>query len=282
MSNGWVGCTTDDILSLKTKLFDVVVQLPSSERLADNQPKSWPVIKRASDGKEIRATHRDLRRYRSLRRALAAVQLNEDVGGSGYESDERTHLLFGQHKDEPHAGEIWNGDEDKLVEPSSWAALAYSSFMWWASAGEKNDAQFEEDNLDQLLLGDLDKIAAQRAENGRYHDANDDDDQTEENDDDQSPGKDATLETAVIAYFHRVTKQTFEACAEVLRLPTDEDDEGQDEEVHSLGGDELRHMGLDVWSDSDKEFVRQFVPLWFGREVDVSGMGIDLCGMRIC
>jgi len=284
LNNGWIGCTTDEILSLKTKLFDLVVQLPSSERLADNQPKHWPVIKRAIDGKEVRATHRDLRRYRSLRRALAAVKFNEDVGGPGYETDERTHLLFGQLKDNSQEGEIWNGDEDKLVEPSSWAALAYSSFMWWASAGEKNDAQFEEDNLDQQLLGDLDKVAARRAERGQYHDDIDDEENQADDGDDNDPtqGKDATLETAVIAYFHRVTKQTFEECAAALRLPTDEDDEGQDEEVRSLGSAGLLHMGLDVWSDGDKEFVRQFVPLWFGKEVHVDGMGIDLCGMRIC
>lgn len=256
----------------------MVVQLPSSERLAKNQPKRWPVLKRASDGKEIKATQRDLRRYRSLRRALAPANFSGENGS--VEDDEHMHLLFGQHKDDSHDGDIWNGDEDKVVEPSSWGALAYSSFIWWASAGEKDESQFEEDNLDQQLLGDLSEVAARRGNSRRYHDEAED---TEaEDDENSSHDKDATLETAVIAYFHRVTKRTFEACAEALDLSADEDDEDQDDRVRSLGSVELRRMGLDVWSDSDKEFVRQFVPLWFGKEAEVHGMGIECCGVRIC
>jgi hypothetical protein len=276
---GWVGCTTDEILSLKSNLFDLLVQLPSSERLAKNQPKSWPVLKRASDGKEIKATQRDLRRYRSLRRALAPANFTSENGGAE-DTDEHTHLLFNLHKDDSHDGDIWNGDEDKVVEPSTWGALAYSSFMWWASAGEKDEAQFEEDNLDQQLLGDLSEVAARKGDSQRYHDERNDDDT--EADEAGNYGKDATLETAVIAYFHRVTKRTFEACAEALDLPADEDDEDQDDRVRSLGTVELRRMGIDVWSDSDKEFVRQFVPLWFGKEVEVHGIGIECCGVRIC
>ena len=51
-----------------------------------------------------------------------------------------------------------SGDEDadKVVEPTTWAALAYSGFIWWASAGEQrrgNDA--EESAHDATLLADL-------------------------------------------------------------------------------------------------------------------------------
>jgi len=283
---GWVGCTTDEILSLKPKLYDVLVQLPSSERQPDGHPKRWPILKRSIDGKEIKATQRDLRRYRHLRQALAPISLKRSEGFSANnrntaesETDESTHLLFTPPKYDSSDAEIWNGDEDKLCEPSSWAALAYSGFMWWASAGEKDQALFEEDNVDQQLLGNLGEVAVRRAERERYHDNPDED--AEEDEDDQH-GNDATLETAVIAYFHRLTKQIFENCAEALELPEDEDQEEQDEEVGKLGSEELRRMGLDVWSESDKEFVQQFVPLWFGKDVEVHGMVIECCGVRIC
>ena len=189
--------------------------------------------------------------------------------------DEHMNLLFAQLKDDSNDGEIWNGDEDKLCEPSTWAALAYSSFMWWASAGEKDESLFEEDNTDQQLLGDLREVAARTAERERYHD---DPDEDAEEDEDEQNGKDATLETAVIAYFHRLTKQIFENCAEALELFADEDED----QYGKLGSDELRRMGLDVWSESDKEFVRQLVLLWFGKEVEVHGKGIECCGVRIC
>lgn len=213
-----------------------------------------------------------------MRRALAPASFGGDEGNAEDGSDDRTHLLFGQPKDDLTDYELWNGGEDKVVEASSWGALAYSSFMWWASAGEKDEAQFEEDNIDQQLLGDLAEVAARRGETRGYHDNPDDDAE----DDTSNQGKDATLETAVIAYFHRITKRTFEACHEALDLPTDEDDNDQEDGKRALGSAEMRHMGLDVWSEGDKEFVKQFCRLWFGKEVDVHGMGIECCGVRIC
>lgn len=263
----------------------MLVQLPSSDLQSAGQPKRWPILKRSIDGKEIKATQRDLRRYRHLRQALAPISLNRSercptnsLNAVEPEISENTHLLFAPPNDSTD-GEIWNGDEDKLCEPSSWAALAYSSFMWWASAGEKDEALFEEDNIDQQLLGDLREVAARRAEREWYHDNPDED---ADEDGDEQHGNNATLEAAVIAYFHRLTKQIFENCAGALELPADEGEEDQDSEVQKLGSDELRRMGLDVWSESDKEFVRQLVPLWFGKEVEVQGMVIEYCGVRIC
>jgi len=262
----------------------VLVQLPSSDLQLEGQPKRWPVLKRSIDGKEIKATQRDLRRYRHLRQALSPISLQRSKRCSTNATepetdDENTHLLFTPPKYDSSDEDIWNGDEDKLCEPSSWGALAYSGLMWWASAGEKDQALFEEDSIEQQLLGDLEEVAARRAGREQYNDNLDEN--VGEVEDDQH-GNDATLETAVIAYFHRLTKHMFEKCAEVLELPADEDEEDQDDEVRKLGSDGLRRMGLDVWSESDKEFVRQLVPLWFGKDVEVQGMAIECCGVRIC
>src|SRR5262249_367838 len=156
-------------------------------------------------------TQRDLRRYRHLRQALEPISLQRSKRFSANpiepETDESTHSLLNPPKYDSIDGEIWNGDEDKLCEPSSWGALAYSSFMWWASAGEKDEALFEEDSIEQQLLGDLEEVASRRAEREQYNDNSDED---TGGDGDEQHGNDATLETGVIAYFHRLTKQIFE------------------------------------------------------------------------
>jgi hypothetical protein len=47
-------------------------------------------------------------------------------------------------------------DTDAIVEPTTWAALAYNGFMWWASAGEKRHGdEVDEQSRDAALLADL-------------------------------------------------------------------------------------------------------------------------------
>jgi hypothetical protein len=47
-------------------------------------------------------------------------------------------------------------DTDRIVEPTTWAALAYNGFMWWASAGEKRHSdEVDELSRDAALLADL-------------------------------------------------------------------------------------------------------------------------------
>ena len=61
---GWVACTTDGILQEKTTLYDYLIRLPPSHAKQAEQ-KAWPEIVDAK-GNEIKATQRDLRRYRVL------------------------------------------------------------------------------------------------------------------------------------------------------------------------------------------------------------------------
>lgn len=286
-SNGWVACTTDEILASKTKLYDVVVEMPSSHN-GHPKGKRRPVIRTADGQVQIKATQRDLRRYNMLRRAIRPAKENEGFrwfSREDVEDDERVHLLFRSTSQTPSGSESNDDEEDdQLIEPTTWSALAYSSFMWWASAGEKDEHLVEEENLDRALLGGIVEVAEQIADERRYKDDDRDEDSTDgaqESAADASGRKDARLEMAIISYFHRLTKKLFDVSADLLN-DDDRDDDTDYGQVTNVHGEELRPLGLDVWSKADREFVREFMGLWYEREVIVDRKGIECCGVRIC
>ncbi|KAF2433474.1 hypothetical protein EJ08DRAFT_731453 [Tothia fuscella] len=286
---GWIGCTTDEILAMKPDLYDILVELPQPDRKQPTKSKAkrkeggiWPVIKYSKTGVEIKATQRDLRRYKLLRQALSPLsQLRHGLSAKAEDADdddELTHLLF-HTNDSSEDGDTRTG-EDKLAEPTSWSALAYGSFIFWASAGEKEEGLAEEEEQDHKILADLGETVRTATEAQRYHDSD------EEGEDSQDRLKaEAEVEMGVIAYFHRVSKQLFEACVEVLdeRSGTEGDEDARgDEEVVEVGSTELRRCGLDVWSEADRDFLSDLVEIWFERAVEIHGIGVDLCGVRIC
>lgn len=250
----------------------------------------------------IKATQRDLRRYRTLRRALSPLtrlssrnnsDLRQTVEEPEEEDDEQAHLLYthdhsssnatGDEEDSLRAG------EEKLVERISWSALAYSSFMWWASAGEKEEGLQQEEEQDIQLLDDLAEIARNVADSQRYHD--DDASEFGEEDTEDAEGVrrshergTAEVEMAVIAYFHRITKEIFESCIEVLEERDGEAEQAEDEEedVITIGSDELRRCGLDVWSEGERNFIKEFMALWFDRVVEVHAVSLECCGVKVC
>ena len=40
-------------------------------------------------------------------------------------------------------------------------------------------------------------------------------------------------------------------------------------------------MGLDVWSQADREFVEELVALYWGRRAEVQVARVECCGVRI-
>jgi hypothetical protein len=288
---------------MKTDLYDILVELPNPDRprptsKRGRKPKNkgtgasrWPVIKLSGSTEEIKATQRDLRRYRSLRRALAPLTKLENGRKSQEnldlrEDDEETHLLFNSmHETFGDEGEEelqHRQDEEKVTEKASWSELAYSSFMWWASAGEREEGLKTEDDQDAALLGNLHDVVRKEADRRGYRDDASDDDES-----DEEPN--AEVEMAVIGYFHRVTKSLFENAEAALEpesrhVPSEA--VGDDDE-DNFGGirletEDLRLCGLDVWSERDRLFITEFVDLWFDRDVAVRGAGVECCGMRIC
>jgi hypothetical protein len=70
-------------------------------------------------------------------------------------------------------------------------------------------------------------------------------------------------------------------------LPSEADDpgpnQGADEAalVVVIASSDMQQMGLDAWSQADREFVRDLVQLWWGRSVVVDVRRIECCGVRV-
>lgn len=213
---------------------------------------------------------------------------------------------------------------DKVVEPQSWSALAYNGFMWWASAGEQIRSEEQEESArDAALLADLghgpsmhmpqspsrtDLTLTDSIASLTRHDASD-----------ASDEGDATIELAIIAYFHRLTTQIVSVLADVVEstdeaYPPDDPerytDADADEDEGDLllpGGDGNRNvdgsadtetaqpldninvdshamesMGLDIWSASDAGFVQDLARHYFEREATIEAKGVEVCGVRVC
>ncbi|KAI1212881.1 uncharacterized protein F4807DRAFT_411949 [Annulohypoxylon truncatum] len=294
VETGWIACTTDSILAKKDTLWDVLVTMPAP--FSSNAKRHvWPKIE-APQGVSIKATQRDLRRFRSLKAGLARLQATSPG------TSPTTPGTVAQEVDDPFLDEA---EEREVVEPLSWTALAYNGFMWWASAGEQARAERAEESAREAeLLADLSstRMEGPRASADlstsiaslalrRASSAHADPDE-------------ARAELTLITYFHRLTTQILGTLADIVESTSDEDDddvaeEGEEdsddaallpdsgeEEMDARGirieSDAVARMGLDVWSAADAEFVRAAVKIYFGRRAYVEGKGVEVCGVRVC
>lgn len=249
-SQGWVACTTDEIITTKKHLYDIVVEMPPTYD-APPSKRIWPTMKTA-DGAQIKASQRDLMRYKLLHWELwKHKQEDADTEEEDDDDDDRVALLSKRQKDSED-DDAFNLPlfDDTIIEPTTWSRLAYNGFMWWASAGEQHAYTLSERELDRDLLGDL----------SDYHEG---------------------LPTAIIAYFHRSTTLLVNNLNGLIeREDEDEEDEGEDGVLLVDRGD-LGRMGLDTWSEADRAFLSEFAWLGWGRGVEVRGVGIRCCGVGI-
>lgn len=278
---GWIACTTDSILAMKNNLYDVLITLPPLYT-EDASEKVWPKVQ-SSQGIELKATQRDLRRYKALRWGLthhasppSTPQPNAILVDPGTPRATSSHP---PHRDDPM---LDIPDTDNIVEPTSWSALAYSGFMWWASAGEQRLHSEEESEADDSLLSGLSllhstprtpKTPNQSTLSLRVEGA-------------------ARQEMGIIAYFHRLTTQILTTLSDIVDV-TDSDDEREDNDISSeseehngpcvyVSSTDMEHMGLDVWSAADHHFIEEVAREYFGRRAVVEGRTVDICGVRIC
>ncbi|KAK5141705.1 hypothetical protein LTR04_002503, partial [Oleoguttula sp. CCFEE 6159] len=262
-SRGWVACTTDDILGSKTQLYDLLVETPADNETGTKSQRRTRI--RTSQGTAIKATQRDLRRYRTLKHEisrLTTIRSNlytDEPDGTDDEDDhenedEDTALLPDSSEQkaartaDDAASTTGSDAAEKLVEPVTWSALAYSSFMWWASAGERDSALVDEAELDQSLLSDLSFLAAHRP---RPH--------SSASGASSAPAADnpaAKAAMALIAYFHRLTTLMLETMAEIVDAADDGVGSGDEDaaaaaaavaEVVAVSSEDVGRMGLDVW-----------------------------------
>ena len=271
----WLACTTDDILGEKQQLYDLLVSLPPIS--SSSTSKQWPKMRTAA-GQQIKATQRDLRRYHLLRSqlnpALSSSQRYKDDASDDEDDEQITPLmrasttaLLDEVKQTPEAG------ESEILEPVSWTAMAYNGFMWWASAGEMQAWENEEARSDRELLDELPD-----SDDLLRHIGGDSD--TDEAD--LAIRQASAAATVMTAYFHRLTAQILQPLADVVDDADDEAEEGLAESELVVSADDLRAMGLEGWSQGDREFVKEATGVYFGREARVEEGGTRICGVKIC
>ena len=287
IQDGWIACTTDDVLATKPDLFDLLVVLPppySKDAATRVYPKlipSSPDLSKKTPKTTTRATQRDARRFINLRAHLRqfATKTIQPAEEAAIEDEAQSVISVAES----------TLSRTSIVEPPSWSFIAYTSLLWWASAGEKrlgsDDDEEEEADQDAMLLGD--------------------------NDDSSS------AELAIVSYFHRLTNAIFGTVSNAIaksdgddlweRAGVDAEDDGAesgqeeaaavvDGEINEDGAllstnapnnvveitqEDLISMGLDIWSSSDRTFVEDLVRMWWGREAAVKGGRIECCGVQI-
>jgi hypothetical protein len=244
-SQGWVACTTDGIITMKKNLYDIVVEMPPTNDAPPEQRK-WPIMK-TSDGSQIKASQRDMRRYKMLHRELWQHRDRTTPSPEDDDDDDDQTALLPQ-KAGSGAVNFDNTFDDSIVEPITWSRLAYNGFMWWASAGEQHAYTSRERSSDLDLLGDL----------SDYREG---------------------LPTAIIAYFHRSTSLLIDNLNNLVESA--DENESDDEGMLVVELDDISRMGLDTWSEVDKAFLSEFLWMWFGRVAEVRGASIDCCGVRL-
>lgn len=301
---GWIACTTDDILSVKEHLYDTLVTMPPKQS-AYAAEKIWPRIT-LKRNLEIKATQRDYRRYKTLRRDLHRYPTKSRMP-TPHASTESLESPTPAEETPDVLDETISIADEKLVEPQSWSALAYSSFIWWASAGEKRTDLDEETDHDSALLRDFNREYSEGyiASPQRSRSAGNGKSKSPGVTGDEEGGMGA--EMAVIAYFHRLTSLIFRVLAEIID-PSDidlidgqpseepsqhgpigvagvesEEDEAlmAEKEAIFVGTEDMARMGLDVWSQADRKFVEDLVALYWGRKAEVQGAKVECCGVRI-
>lgn len=283
-SHGWIACTTDSILGMKSSLYDVLITMPPPYAEGAKE-KVWPKVE-SPQGVEVKATQRDLRRYTALRWALSRhLSPPESPSGGPSTRPRAASSASTVHTRDTPLHEI--PETDHIIEPLSWSALAYSGFMWWASAGEQRLQTEEETESDAILLSALSFSQSP-----------------------MTPGKSSTSvqsvkaadipaqqEMAIIAYFHRLTTQLLGTLSDLVDS-ADSDDDREDQALNSGDADsnenddvgpavyvssaDVTRMGLDVWSASDKSFIEAVAQEYFGVRAQVEGRNVDICGIKIC
>ncbi|KAJ4313605.1 hypothetical protein N0V94_006875 [Neodidymelliopsis sp. IMI 364377] len=251
-AEGWVACTTDEIIATKQKLYDIVVEIPQIQDAAAH-PRRWPKL-RTSEGDVIKASQRDVARYKLLHRELwkHRQQATETYTDENDQNDDAAPLISHDEIDAKRADDDFNeAYDDTAVEPMTWSRLAYQGFIWWASAGERDAYTTAEKELDRELVGD---IAAYEA----------------------------SVETAVIAYFHRQSSLLIKTLSQLIEGEHEhEERDGEEGDALWIDRDDLSRMGLDTWSEADRAYVQEFGSLYFGRRVEIRGNEVDCCGLRV-
>jgi len=307
----WVACTTDEVLCIKRNLWDVVIRLPPPHAKYAKE-KVWPTAEYSS-GVPLLATQRDLRRYRALIKSLKNRYRRNKALFLDDEDDDAGNPIIRAPGDVDDDEDQEPNNIEEVCEKLTWHEIAYSGFIWWASAGEqqRSDAEAE----DGMLLVDSQfaytpATAPDYAQQQQQADDSDPEPMQATTSSSDSPEPAArrrsrrgsilrrrstnlrqegvgSEEMDVIAYFHRMTHRIFSGLAD--RLDDDGDErEGEEEDEEELVDDktpvitldEVERMGLDRYSEADVKMLKEVALRWWGREVEVEKGRLRCCGVE--
>jgi hypothetical protein len=274
---GFVACSTDDVLATKPELYDILVRMPRSDarnaamRVFPQIIASGTEVPKVVSKHSVKATMRDASRFARFMHGLR--RFTEDDEGLDSE-----HSL---HSSQPSV----DVENAAIIESASWSQIAYTSLVWWASAGDTRAGLAED--TDREIEQDL--ALLQPDEEG-----------------------DETQEVAIVAYFHRLTAMMLHCIAtavaradhpgeyhddavdndsgsEAIDAALDESQEDTSplrlEEVAAtpveINHEDVIEMGLDTWSATDKGFVEELLQIWWGRKALVRPNSLECCGIRI-
>ena len=273
---GYIACSSDELLATKPHLFDIQVNFPAAPD--QNSEPRWPEVT-TNEGMPIKATQRDIQHYKALRSRMQtlyelnttsdeAVDAEEDAEEDA--ADEADHLLSSDMG--TGSEEAWSVEnEGAISEQLPWAAIAYDSFIWWASAGER-DADFQEErDFDQDLLN---TAFTERPGSAPRRRSSMSMSMSSRN---EAAG---SFEMGVVAYFHRLTASVLERLAEIIPPSSDDSSDDDPDEENFVTKSDLIKMGLDVWSKTDRAFVSKLARTYFGADLEVRA-SIECCGVKL-
>lgn len=282
---------------MKDTLWDVLVTMPPPTS-SNAATKVWPTVE-CPRGQPIKATQRDLRRFRALKAGIAHIA----AATKPSDAPDSPRPESTTHARPSTGGSTVVGEEsevclDKVVQPATWAELAYGGFMWWASAGEQRYG-YEHDEAvhDASLIADWAPAMAGSPAPGQTREATTDSTTSFGERRMSSSLDDAQVELAIVAFFHRLTTDILSVVGDAVDAveagsPYEDESETDGAEARLIPRSDGRPvridsaafelMGLDVWSAADGEFVRRVADVYFGKGADVEGKGIEVCGLRVC
>lgn len=196
---------------MKPDLYDVLVTLPAPYT-KDAPEKVYPkltfLIPSSKPGTppsqaELKATQRDASRYVRLRRGIRNLENNNNS------NNQDTAETTADQDDVDSTDAESTYSSSPVVEPVSWTRLAYTSFIWWASAGEKREGLSEEEEEQQIeqdsqLMASIETFLPQPQ-------SEDPADPLHQHQQQQQPA-----EVALVAYFRRLTAQIFIILADAI------------------------------------------------------------------
>ena len=319
-TSGWIACTTDSILAMKDTLWDMLITMPP-EHSSEAKEKAWPVVE-CPRGTPIKATQRDLRRFNALRAGLvklATTESPEAEAPSAPRPDSPQSERSAVRLSSSHSARLVRAEQDEamntIIEPQSWASLAYNGFMWWASAGEQLHSEEQDEAVrDASLLAGLGSKnnMSMHVPSASRSDLHLTESIASLTGREESDERKAGIELAIIAYFHRLTAQILTVLTDIVdsdeaypqigeRYRDDEDEdtdalvpetaddaqqqqeaEREAEEPVAVDSHAIETMGLDVWSANDAVFIQELCRRYFERDARTEAKGVEVCGVRVC